>query len=54
MVHDRARTQDVTLILPMETRSYAIANTTPTVRQFAVSDPDGYVIRFSQEIDRSR
>ena len=36
--------------LPLEERSYARAEDVIRVRQFAVEDPDGYLLRFSQRL----
>lgn len=36
--------------LPLEERTYARADDEVTVRQFAIQDPDGYVLRFSQTL----
>jgi catechol 2,3-dioxygenase-like lactoylglutathione lyase family enzyme len=36
--------------LPLEERTYARADDEVRVRQFAIQDPDGYVLRFSQTV----
>ena len=36
--------------LPLEERTYARAGDEVRVRQFAIQDPDGYVLRFSQTL----
>ena len=41
---------DVELFLPLEERWYARADDEVHVRQFAIQDPDGYVLRFSQTL----
>ena len=38
------------LVLPLEERWYARAEDEVQVRQFAIADPDGYVLRFSQTL----
>ena len=38
------------LYLPLEERWYRRSDDTVGVRQFAVQDPDGYLLRFSQRI----
>lgn len=40
------------VFLPIEEKTYRRATDAITVRQFAVQDPDGYLVRLSQEIDR--
>ena len=39
------------LVLPLEDRAYRVGNREARVRQFAVADPDGYVLRFSMPMD---
>ena len=39
------------LFMGPETRTYRVSDTSVTVRQFLVQDPDGYLLRFSQELD---
>lgn len=41
---------NVSLSLAPETRSYRIGDNNLDVLQFAVADPDGYLLRFSQRI----
>jgi catechol 2,3-dioxygenase-like lactoylglutathione lyase family enzyme len=36
--------------LPLEEKTYRTGATSVTVRQFAVQDPDGYLLRFSQRL----
>ncbi len=45
-----ARAGDADVVLPLEERSYARGSLGDAirVRQFAIADPDGYVLRFSQ------
>jgi len=38
------------LFLPLEERRYDRGSDAITVRQFAVQDPDGYVLRLSQSL----
>lgn len=40
------------LHLPVEEKRYRVGAGGVTVRQFLVQDPDGYLLRFSQEIGR--
>ena len=47
-VHDAAGVHDP--ILPLEERWYARDDDEVHVRQFAIPDPDGYVLRFSQTL----
>lgn len=39
------------LFMTPETKAYRVGGTSVTVRQFLVQDPDGYLLRFSQELD---
>ena len=41
----------VDLFMPLETRRYRVGDTTVAVRQFLVTDPDGYLIRFQSAAD---
>ncbi|HEV2812930.1 MAG TPA: VOC family protein [Solirubrobacteraceae bacterium] len=45
-----ARCSDLPLVLPLEERTYARETDEVRVRQFAVADPDGYVLRFTQSL----
>jgi len=38
------------IYLPLEEKTYRTGATSVTVRQFAVQDPDGYLLRFSQRL----
>ena len=38
------------LVLPLEERSYWVGDIEHGVRQFAVADPDGYFLRFSETV----
>ena len=40
------------LFLPPETKTYRVGDGSVTVRQFLVQDPDGYLLRFSEEVAR--
>ena len=42
-------TAGVPLFLPLEARSYDIAGMPVVQRQFAVQDPDGYLLRFCEQ-----
>jgi catechol 2,3-dioxygenase-like lactoylglutathione lyase family enzyme len=37
-------------LLPLEDKRYRVAGGDVVVRQFALRDPDGYLVRFSQEV----
>jgi catechol 2,3-dioxygenase-like lactoylglutathione lyase family enzyme len=37
-------------VLPLEDKRYRVGSAEILVRQFAVADPDGYLVRFSQDI----
>lgn len=43
---------DVPLRLPLETVEYRTGNSWIRVRQLMIQDPDGYLLRFSQVLDR--
>ncbi|HEX8086407.1 MAG TPA: VOC family protein [Solirubrobacteraceae bacterium] len=45
-----AAAADAQLVLPLEERWYARGDDEVQVRQFAIADPDGYVLRFSQTL----
>ena len=45
-----AAVDEVEVVLPLEERWYARASDEVQVRQFAIADPDGYVLRFSETI----
>lgn len=47
-LHAVARDAAVPIIQPLEDRRYSRAADVVTVRQFVVTDPDGYLLRFSQ------
>ena len=51
MLENLAQAQ-IALSLQPEDRWYRIGDTGLGVRQFAVADPDGYLLRFSQVIDQ--
>jgi catechol 2,3-dioxygenase-like lactoylglutathione lyase family enzyme len=42
---------DWTILLPLEDKLYHVGARDLRVRQFAAPDPDGYVVRFSQDIE---
>jgi len=49
-VHDSVRAAHFAITLDLEERAYARAADSVRVRQFAVADPDGYLLRFSQTL----
>jgi lactoylglutathione lyase len=49
-LHTAAAAAGIAMYLPLEDRWYGRAEDEIGVRQFAVQDPDGYLIRLSQEI----
>jgi catechol 2,3-dioxygenase-like lactoylglutathione lyase family enzyme len=44
-------TADWTFVLPLEDKLYRVGARDLMVRRFAARDPDGYVVRFSQDMD---
>jgi catechol 2,3-dioxygenase-like lactoylglutathione lyase family enzyme len=42
---------DWPLLLPLEDQLYRVGDREVRLRQFAAPDPDGYVVRFSQDIE---
>jgi catechol 2,3-dioxygenase-like lactoylglutathione lyase family enzyme len=40
----------VRLFLPVETKAYHVAGSLKTQRQFCVQDPDGYLLRFCEQL----
>jgi hypothetical protein len=49
-VYAAVRAAALELYLPLEQRSYERTGDAVCVRQFAVQDPDGYLLRFSQTV----
>ena len=49
-VHKRVRAAGLEFFLALEVRDYKRKSDTVRVRQFAVQDPDGYLIRLSQRL----
>ncbi|WP_067674543.1 bleomycin resistance protein [Nocardia miyunensis] len=49
-LHTIVRSLGIELYLPLEERWYQRATDTIGVRQFAVQDPDGYLLRISQDL----
>ena len=41
----------VALFLPPETKQYQVGADVAAVRQFLVTDPDGYLVRFQSSVD---
>ncbi len=50
-LHARVAAAGLTAFLPIEERWYRRQSDEIRVRQFAVSDPDGYLVRLSQELE---
>jgi lactoylglutathione lyase len=50
-VHAAVLAADLPIVLPLEERWYGRATDAVRVRQFALHDPDGYLLRFSETID---
>jgi catechol 2,3-dioxygenase-like lactoylglutathione lyase family enzyme len=51
-LHERARAAGCRIILPLEDRWYRIDHNEAGNRQFAVMDPDGYILRFFCDLGR--
>ena len=49
-LHARCAEAGATIFLAPETKRYARANDAVLVRQFIVADPDGYLLRFAQQV----
>jgi hypothetical protein len=49
-LHEAALAAGAEIVLALEERWYDLENESLGVRQFAVADPDGYVIRLSQRV----
>ncbi len=49
-LHARCAAAGAAIFLAPETKRYARADDTVSVRQFIVEDPDGYLLRFTQQI----
>jgi lactoylglutathione lyase len=49
-LHEACVAAGAEIVLSLEERWYALESESLHVRQFAVADPDGYVIRLSQRI----
>ena len=47
----RFRAVDWAFLLPLEDKRYRVGTGEVVVRQFAAHDPDGYIVRFSQDIE---
>jgi len=50
ILHERAQASGQALFLPLEEKWYRLPSGHVGVRQFIVPDPDGYLLRFAQEI----
>lgn len=53
-LHDAAVRAGLEPLLALEDRWYDRADDAVLVRQFAVQDPDGYVLRFTEELETRR
>jgi lactoylglutathione lyase len=53
-LHAAVQAAGVALYLPLEQRWYRRENDEIGVKQFAIQDPDGYLLRFSQVIGERR
>lgn len=53
-VHAAVLTACLPIMLPLEERWYGRATDSVGVRQFALHDPDGYLLRFSERIGTGR
>jgi lactoylglutathione lyase len=49
-VHEAVLAAGLAVLLPLEERRYERDDDAVVVRQFAVQDPDGYLLRFSQQL----
>jgi catechol 2,3-dioxygenase-like lactoylglutathione lyase family enzyme len=50
-LHTRVQAAGAHIFLPLEERWYPAGGQEVGVRQFVVADPDGYLLRFAQELD---
>lgn len=53
-LHDAVLAAGVAIFLPLEEKWYRRQDDEIGVRQFAIQDPDGYLLRFSQAIGERR
>jgi catechol 2,3-dioxygenase-like lactoylglutathione lyase family enzyme len=51
-LHETIKQADWPIYLALETKSYRASDASVTQSQFAVQDPDGYLLRFSQSISQ--
>lgn len=49
-VYDRVQKSNATIFLPMEKKWYQTGDINTCNQQFIVLDPDGYMLRFSEEV----
>lgn len=49
-LHTRVTTTDAEVVVPLETRWYRAGDVELGNRQFVVADPDGYLLRFFQDL----
>jgi hypothetical protein len=49
-IHDRARTTNREITIPLEEQWYRIDDHEGGNRQFVIADPDGYLLRFFQDL----
>ena len=47
---DRLRAAGLSLYRPVETKTYRVGDRDATQRQFCVQDPDGYLLRFCEDV----
>lgn len=47
-IHERITTNDCEVLLEPETKTYKTGNTSITLKQLVVADPDGYLLRLQQ------
>lgn len=49
-IHSAVVAAGLPVFLPLQEKRYRVRGTALTVRQFILSDPDGYLLRFSQRL----
>ena len=49
-LHEACTEAGATVVLPLEDRTYRVGEGSVVARQFAVADPDGYVLRFAHGV----
>ncbi len=48
----RLREREISMLLPLHEKTYRVGTARLLVKRFLVADPDGYLIRFSQQMKR--